>query len=170
MGHLRLEDFERTVLTMVYTAQRLANATTGQQRDLWAESFVSLYRAIKLDLTAENDLTAKWYSQCWGLILYWYISLPLFPDLYWRRNFSHFLLFIIGTMFQHDFLGNPWVLSYHMDSKCKFLRYTLILLLFFICIGTIHFFDLFQTFLRFITSVTLNQLGNAEKSVCLHSF
>lgn len=59
MGHLRLEDFERTVLTMVYTAQRLANATTGQQRDLWAESFVSLYRAIKLDLTAENDLTAK---------------------------------------------------------------------------------------------------------------
>ncbi|XP_029523513.1 protein FAM180A [Oncorhynchus nerka] len=59
MGHLRLEDFERTVLTMVYTAQRLANATTDQQRDLWAESFVSLYRAIKLDLTAENDLTAK---------------------------------------------------------------------------------------------------------------
>ncbi|CAB1322940.1 unnamed protein product [Coregonus sp. 'balchen'] len=50
MGRLRLEDFERTVLTMVYTAQRLANATTDQQRDLWAESFVSLYRAIKLDL------------------------------------------------------------------------------------------------------------------------
>lgn len=51
LGHLRPNDFERTVLTMVYTAQRLANATSGHQRELWAESFVSLYQAIKRDLT-----------------------------------------------------------------------------------------------------------------------
>ncbi|XP_048865675.1 protein FAM180A-like [Brienomyrus brachyistius] len=47
---LRREDFERTVLTMVYTASRMAN-TTGHQREAWVDSFVSLYRAVKQDLT-----------------------------------------------------------------------------------------------------------------------
>ncbi|XP_072566257.1 protein FAM180A isoform X2 [Paramormyrops kingsleyae] len=47
---LRREDFERTVLTMVYTASRMAN-TTGHQREAWADSFVSLYRAVKQDLS-----------------------------------------------------------------------------------------------------------------------
>ncbi|KAJ8249887.1 hypothetical protein COCON_G00231030 [Conger conger] len=51
-GHLRRPDFERTVLTMVYTAYQLAH-TTGQQRDWWAESFLSLFSAIKHDLTVQ---------------------------------------------------------------------------------------------------------------------
>ncbi|XP_062318841.1 protein FAM180A-like [Osmerus eperlanus] len=53
LGHLRPEDFERTVLTMVYTAQRISNSTSGHQREVWAESFVSLFQAIKQDLTPE---------------------------------------------------------------------------------------------------------------------
>ncbi|XP_072529922.1 protein FAM180A [Salminus brasiliensis] len=52
-GHLNREDFERTVLTMVYTAQRLAQATPGHQRELWADTFLQLYKAIKGDLRAE---------------------------------------------------------------------------------------------------------------------
>ncbi|XP_061107883.1 protein FAM180A [Conger conger] len=51
-GPLRKSDFERTVLTMVYAANRLAN-TSGHQRDNWAESFVSLYRALKQDLRGQ---------------------------------------------------------------------------------------------------------------------
>ncbi|KFQ26994.1 Protein FAM180A, partial [Merops nubicus] len=46
---LKKEDFERTVLTMVYTAYRAAQ-TQGHQKDSWAESFVSLYKALKHDL------------------------------------------------------------------------------------------------------------------------
>ncbi|KAK2546596.1 Fam180a [Columba livia] len=46
---LKKEDFERTVLTMVYTAYRAAQ-TQGHQKDIWAESFVSLYKALKNDL------------------------------------------------------------------------------------------------------------------------
>lgn len=46
---LKKEDFERTVLTMVYTAYRAAQ-TQGHQKDIWAESFVSLYKALKHDL------------------------------------------------------------------------------------------------------------------------
>ncbi|KAJ8391045.1 hypothetical protein AAFF_G00096660 [Aldrovandia affinis] len=52
-GPLHKGDFERTVLTMVYAANRLAN-TRGHQRDAWAESFVSLYKAIKQDLTDQS--------------------------------------------------------------------------------------------------------------------
>ncbi|KAJ8392016.1 hypothetical protein AAFF_G00083260 [Aldrovandia affinis] len=51
-GPLQRGDFERTVLTMVYTAYRQAH-TRGHQRDVWAESFLNLYRAIKQDLTAQ---------------------------------------------------------------------------------------------------------------------
>ncbi|XP_056137760.1 protein FAM180A [Lampris incognitus] len=50
-GHLHQEDFERTLLTLVYTTQQLVNSTTNHQRDIWAESFVSLFKAIKQDLT-----------------------------------------------------------------------------------------------------------------------
>lgn len=51
IGELNQEDFERTLLTLVYTAQQMANFTTAHQQDVWEESFVSLYRAIKQDLT-----------------------------------------------------------------------------------------------------------------------
>ncbi|KAF4080992.1 hypothetical protein AMELA_G00155720 [Ameiurus melas] len=47
------EDFERTVLTMVYTAQRLAQSSTGHQRELWADALLQLYRNIKRDLGAK---------------------------------------------------------------------------------------------------------------------
>uniref|UniRef100_A0A8C9G433 Family with sequence similarity 180 member A n=1 Tax=Pavo cristatus TaxID=9049 RepID=A0A8C9G433_PAVCR len=46
---LKKEDFERTVLTMVYTAYRAAQSQ-GHQKDTWAESFVNLYKALKHDL------------------------------------------------------------------------------------------------------------------------
>ncbi|MBN3310648.1 F180A protein, partial [Amia calva] len=49
LGLLKKDDFERTVLTMVYTAYRLEQSN-GHQRDIWAESFVNLYKAIKEDL------------------------------------------------------------------------------------------------------------------------
>ncbi|XP_072551856.1 protein FAM180A-like [Salminus brasiliensis] len=52
VGALRREDFERTVLTLVYTARQMAQANTAHQRDAWAESFISLYKAIKQDLTS----------------------------------------------------------------------------------------------------------------------
>ncbi|XP_036374377.1 protein FAM180A-like [Megalops cyprinoides] len=51
-GPLRKEDFERTVLTMVYTAYRLANSTS-YQKEAWAESFVNLYRVLKQDLIGQ---------------------------------------------------------------------------------------------------------------------
>ncbi|KAG5273836.1 hypothetical protein AALO_G00156120 [Alosa alosa] len=50
---LRREDFERTILTMVYSAQHVAQASSHHQRELWAESFVELFRAIKRDLAAK---------------------------------------------------------------------------------------------------------------------
>ncbi|XP_051974351.1 protein FAM180A [Xyrauchen texanus] len=52
-GALRMEDFERTVLTMVFTAQQLQHASPGQQRELWANSLLQLYKAIKGDLLSE---------------------------------------------------------------------------------------------------------------------
>uniref|UniRef100_UPI0037E8E9EE protein FAM180A-like n=1 Tax=Semicossyphus pulcher TaxID=241346 RepID=UPI0037E8E9EE len=52
-GHLHQNDFERTLLTLVYTAQQMANSTE-HQRDVWAESFVSFYKAIKQDLTGKD--------------------------------------------------------------------------------------------------------------------
>ncbi|KAG7522536.1 hypothetical protein JOB18_024708 [Solea senegalensis] len=50
-GHLHEEDFERILLTLVYITQQMVSSTT-EQRDAWAESFVSLYKAIKQDLTS----------------------------------------------------------------------------------------------------------------------
>ncbi|XP_063052125.1 protein FAM180A-like [Engraulis encrasicolus] len=47
---LRQEDFERTLLTMVYTARHVAHAASHHQRGLWAESLVELYRVVKRDL------------------------------------------------------------------------------------------------------------------------
>ncbi|XP_026775376.3 protein FAM180A [Pangasianodon hypophthalmus] len=52
-AHLSKEDFERTVLTMVYTAQRVAHSSMGHQRELWADALLQLYKSIKKDLGAE---------------------------------------------------------------------------------------------------------------------
>uniref|UniRef100_A0A665TLH2 Family with sequence similarity 180 member A n=1 Tax=Echeneis naucrates TaxID=173247 RepID=A0A665TLH2_ECHNA len=53
-GHLHQDDFERALLTLVYVSQQMVNATSGHQRDAWAESFVSLYKTIKQDLTGTD--------------------------------------------------------------------------------------------------------------------
>ncbi|XP_020790994.1 protein FAM180A [Boleophthalmus pectinirostris] len=49
-GHLHQDEFERTLLTLVYTTQRMANSTSTHQREAWAQSFVHLYKALKQDL------------------------------------------------------------------------------------------------------------------------
>ncbi|XP_008291639.1 protein FAM180A-like [Stegastes partitus] len=49
--HLDQDDFERTLLTLVYTTQQMVTSRTEHHRDAWAESFVGLYKAIKKDLT-----------------------------------------------------------------------------------------------------------------------
>lgn len=54
IGHMHQDDFERTLLTLVYTVERMVNSTTEHQRDVWEESFVGLYKAIKQDLTRTN--------------------------------------------------------------------------------------------------------------------
>ncbi|CAL8355421.1 unnamed protein product [Lota lota] len=50
VGPLGQGDFERMLLTMVYTAQHVMASTSEHQRGAWAESLVSLFRAIKEDL------------------------------------------------------------------------------------------------------------------------
>ncbi|XP_062860087.1 protein FAM180A [Trichomycterus rosablanca] len=52
-SHLSSEDFERTVLTMVYTVQRLAKSSQGHQRELWGDVLLQLYKSIKKDLGAK---------------------------------------------------------------------------------------------------------------------
>ncbi|XP_030640814.1 protein FAM180A [Chanos chanos] len=49
-GILSKEDFERTVLTMVFIAQRSPKTTPGHQRAMWADAMLELYKAIKGDL------------------------------------------------------------------------------------------------------------------------
>ncbi|XP_034540923.1 protein FAM180A-like [Notolabrus celidotus] len=52
-GDLHPDDFEHILLTLVFTAQQMASSNE-QQREMWAESFVSLYKAIKQDLTGKH--------------------------------------------------------------------------------------------------------------------
>ena len=53
-GHLHQDDFERTLMTLVYTVRQMANSTSEHQQDVWGEAFVSLYKAIKQDLIGTN--------------------------------------------------------------------------------------------------------------------
>ncbi|XP_004430886.1 PREDICTED: protein FAM180A [Ceratotherium simum simum] len=48
-GTLKKEDFERTVLTLAYTAYRTAQSQ-GHQKDIWAQSLRSLFQALRHDL------------------------------------------------------------------------------------------------------------------------
>uniref|UniRef100_G3T373 Family with sequence similarity 180 member A n=1 Tax=Loxodonta africana TaxID=9785 RepID=G3T373_LOXAF len=48
-GILKKEDFERTVLTLAYTAYRTARAE-GHQKDVWAQALLSLFHALRHDL------------------------------------------------------------------------------------------------------------------------
>ncbi|XP_005082458.1 protein FAM180A [Mesocricetus auratus] len=48
-GILKKEDFERTALTLAYAAYRTA-LSEGYQKDIWAQSLVSLFQALRHDL------------------------------------------------------------------------------------------------------------------------
>ncbi|XP_024593756.1 protein FAM180A isoform X1 [Neophocaena asiaeorientalis asiaeorientalis] len=48
-GVLKKEDFERTALTLAYTAYRTASSQ-GHQKDIWAQSLLSLFHALRHDL------------------------------------------------------------------------------------------------------------------------
>lgn len=48
---LEQEDFQCTLMTLVYASQQVANTTCKWQQQVWEESFVKLYKAIKQDLT-----------------------------------------------------------------------------------------------------------------------
>ncbi|XP_078527896.1 protein FAM180A [Lissotriton helveticus] len=49
-GVLKKEDFERTLLTMAYTAYRASSSRTQHQKEAWAASITSLFQALKRDL------------------------------------------------------------------------------------------------------------------------
>lgn len=44
------EDFECTLMTLVYASQQVVNTTCEGQRQVWEESFVNLFKAIEQDL------------------------------------------------------------------------------------------------------------------------
>ncbi|XP_047430732.1 protein FAM180A [Mugil cephalus] len=44
------QDFERTVLTLVYATQTVAKITNQHQRDLWTDALVQLFKAVQRDL------------------------------------------------------------------------------------------------------------------------
>lgn len=47
---LNLQDFERTVLTLVYTTQKLSQISNQQQREVWTDALIQLFRALQKDL------------------------------------------------------------------------------------------------------------------------
>lgn len=53
-GILKKEDFERTVLTLAYAAYRTA-LSHGYQKDIWAQSLVSLFQALRHDLMRSSQ-------------------------------------------------------------------------------------------------------------------
>ncbi|KAJ3612664.1 hypothetical protein NHX12_020929 [Muraenolepis orangiensis] len=44
------QDFERTVLTMVYAVQVLAKVSAARQKDMWMDALLQLFRAVQKDL------------------------------------------------------------------------------------------------------------------------
>lgn len=47
---LSWQDFERTVLTLVYAIQTLARLSNQQQREAWMDTTIQLFRAVQKDL------------------------------------------------------------------------------------------------------------------------
>ncbi|XP_070710258.1 protein FAM180A [Pempheris klunzingeri] len=47
---LSWQDFERTVLTLVYSTQTLARVSNPQQRGAWTDAVIQLFRAVQKDL------------------------------------------------------------------------------------------------------------------------
>lgn len=50
LARRRQQDFERTVLTLVYGAQTLARLSSQQQRLAWRDAVMQLFRVIEKDL------------------------------------------------------------------------------------------------------------------------
>ena len=57
-GILKKEDFERTALTLAYTAYRTA-LSQGYQKDVWAQSLLSLFHALRHDLMRSSGPRAS---------------------------------------------------------------------------------------------------------------
>ncbi|KAI5947830.1 Protein FAM180A [Manis javanica] len=57
-GILKKEDFERTALTLAYTAYRTAQSQ-GHQKDIWAQSLLSLFQALRHDLMRSSGPRAS---------------------------------------------------------------------------------------------------------------
>lgn len=53
-GILKKEDFERIALTLAYTAYRTA-LSEGYQKDIWAQSLISLFQALRHDLMRSSS-------------------------------------------------------------------------------------------------------------------
>jgi len=53
-GVLKKEDFERIALTLAYTAYRTA-LSEGHQKDIWAQSLISLFQALRHDLMRSSS-------------------------------------------------------------------------------------------------------------------
>lgn len=53
-GILKKEDFERIALTLAYTAYRTA-LSEGHQKDIWAQSLISLFQALRHDLMRSSS-------------------------------------------------------------------------------------------------------------------
>ncbi|KAG8431486.1 hypothetical protein GDO86_015428, partial [Hymenochirus boettgeri] len=49
-GPLRRTDFERTLITMAYTALRTSQSRTGHQQEIWLKSLTDLFTALQRDL------------------------------------------------------------------------------------------------------------------------
>ncbi|KAM7378439.1 hypothetical protein PAMA_013378 [Pampus argenteus] len=47
---LNWQDFERTVLTLVYITQTLAQISNQQQREAWTDALIQLFKALQKDL------------------------------------------------------------------------------------------------------------------------
>ncbi|XP_060937060.1 protein FAM180A [Limanda limanda] len=54
---LSWQEFERTVLTLVFAAQTLAGSSSPQQREAWTEALLQLFRAVQRDLTPARGAT-----------------------------------------------------------------------------------------------------------------
>ncbi|XP_042526049.1 protein FAM180A [Dipodomys spectabilis] len=57
-GVLKKEDFERTALTLAYAAYR-TTLSQGYQKDIWTQSLVSLFQALRHDLVRSSGPTVS---------------------------------------------------------------------------------------------------------------
>lgn len=68
---LSWQDFERTVLTLVYTTQTLARITNKHQKEIWTDTLIQLFQALQKDL-----------KPFWGKKLYIFFSVVEMPFIH----------------------------------------------------------------------------------------